>query len=483
MTIKEVEARSGMTRANIRFYESEGFLSPARSANGYRDYSQEDLEILKRIRLLRTLHLSLAEIKAVSRGESELSDALFRQLNALEQERGRLEAAREVCQQMREDGVRYETLNAQHYLDVLERPANSHAPVIPVPELAEDVIPKVCAPWRRFWARGLDEALYITLVNCVLALVFHINLADDPLSGLAGIAVGVLMTLAIEPVLLSLFGTTFGKWVFGLSVTANDGARLTWKEALQRTWLALWQGKRCGIPIWNLVRLWKNYVDCDERHTLPWEYDSNLVQKDEKNWRFGLWAGAHLAQLALLLLVILVSALPPHRGELTVAEFCENYNYIAKYYNRDTYCLLDETGNWYETFGNGAYVIDMNETSLPALQFTTTEDGIMTGLSWRYDTNNVSGDEWPPFYQTEMSYCVLAFAHRGLLPEAASFIKPIKEHPAESFTLEKPGVSATCEVSYSGYDYVDVLGSLVPQEENSRETNNEYHFSFSMKRV
>lgn len=63
MTIKEVEIQSGMTRANIRFYESEGLLSPARSANGYRDYSSGDLEVLKRIRLLRTLHLSLPKSK------------------------------------------------------------------------------------------------------------------------------------------------------------------------------------------------------------------------------------------------------------------------------------------------------------------------------------------------------------------------------------------------------------------------------------
>ena len=64
MTIKDIETLSGMTRANIRFYESEGLLSPERRANGYRDYSNYELEILKRIKLLRTLHISLEEIKA-----------------------------------------------------------------------------------------------------------------------------------------------------------------------------------------------------------------------------------------------------------------------------------------------------------------------------------------------------------------------------------------------------------------------------------
>ena len=45
MTIKEIETLAEMPRANIRFYESEGLLSPARNVNGYRDYSKEELSI------------------------------------------------------------------------------------------------------------------------------------------------------------------------------------------------------------------------------------------------------------------------------------------------------------------------------------------------------------------------------------------------------------------------------------------------------
>ena len=34
MTIKEVEELSNMTRANIRFYEKEGLITPQRDSNG-----------------------------------------------------------------------------------------------------------------------------------------------------------------------------------------------------------------------------------------------------------------------------------------------------------------------------------------------------------------------------------------------------------------------------------------------------------------
>ena len=38
MTIREIEARCQMERANIRFYEREGLLTAQRLPNGYRDY-------------------------------------------------------------------------------------------------------------------------------------------------------------------------------------------------------------------------------------------------------------------------------------------------------------------------------------------------------------------------------------------------------------------------------------------------------------
>lgn len=110
MTIKEIEERSGMTRANIRFYEAEGLLSPKRGGNGYRDYSEEELDALLRIKLLRTLHISIEEIKQVQKGERELSAVLDSQLERLDQERKELRRSQEICQEMRKDNVSFSTL-------------------------------------------------------------------------------------------------------------------------------------------------------------------------------------------------------------------------------------------------------------------------------------------------------------------------------------------------------------------------------------
>ena len=46
MTIKEVEILLDIPRATIRFYEKEGLVEPIREENGYRAYSEEDVEML-----------------------------------------------------------------------------------------------------------------------------------------------------------------------------------------------------------------------------------------------------------------------------------------------------------------------------------------------------------------------------------------------------------------------------------------------------
>ena len=119
MTIKDIELRSGMTRANIRYYESLGLLSPARGENGYRDYSETDLVTLLKIKLLRSLEVSLEDIGALSRGEKALGEVLARQMDTLELKEQELTQARELCRQMQSDAVDYQSLDAEHYLDLM----------------------------------------------------------------------------------------------------------------------------------------------------------------------------------------------------------------------------------------------------------------------------------------------------------------------------------------------------------------------------
>ncbi|MDO9360248.1 MAG: Cd(II)/Pb(II)-responsive transcriptional regulator [Polaromonas sp.] len=64
--IGEAARQSGVTAANIRFYEKEKLLSPrGRSENSYRFYSDNDVHQLRFIRLCRALDMSLDEVRTL----------------------------------------------------------------------------------------------------------------------------------------------------------------------------------------------------------------------------------------------------------------------------------------------------------------------------------------------------------------------------------------------------------------------------------
>jgi DNA-binding transcriptional MerR regulator len=64
--IGQAATRSGVSAANIRFYEKSGLLAPgARSDNHYRHYSDRDVHQLRFIRLCRTMDMSLDEVRTL----------------------------------------------------------------------------------------------------------------------------------------------------------------------------------------------------------------------------------------------------------------------------------------------------------------------------------------------------------------------------------------------------------------------------------
>ena len=473
MTIKEIEKESGMTRANIRYYESEGLLAPVRRANRYRDYSEEDLEALKRIKLLRSLQLSLEEIKALQSGGQDLTEVLDRQIIKLEREKSQLERSREICRAMRDDGVCYRTLDAQHYLSIMER---GDWPVV----LEQDAITEAYTPWRRYFARNMDLVFYSVLWDIFLALVFGVNITLRSEGGkIWDNIVTFLIMLLTEPVLLSLFGTTPGKWILGLKVTDNEGKRLTFAEAMSRTWKVFLYGMGMGIPVWNLFRMWKSYKTCVKKESQEWEYDSAITLKDEKGWRIAAYLGVCVLLGVAFVLAYKESALPVNRGDITVAEFSENYNRLSRFYGDDLTYYLDRDGKWVQDENReGGYVITIGGYDRPGFRFLET-DGTMTGMS--FSVEGRGSDDWIPDYQREMILSILAFAgaqrdNSIFSGEVDRAVRAVQAASFENFELSVCGIKVTCETAYSGYEAIPGYDMLLYMEGEEGW----YSFTFSM---
>ena len=272
MTIKEIEALTGLPRTNIRYYEQEGLISPQRSENHYRDYSQEDVQTLLRVRLLRSLNLPLEEIKNLLQG-GDLTLALQQHLLTLEERSGAIQRARTLTALLIQREEQFATLDATAYLNPQDTPEEAGAK-------------KLSLPWRRYWAWGTDAVVFSYLTSLILEPL-------DPEGWFLNLVQLIMLCLGTS-LCLHLFATTPGKAIFGIRVLNLEGERLTFWDALERNWICLWEGQGLRLPLISYYFMFKSYMAVDQE-TLPWELDSELTFKDDKNWRYGLWIAVELA--------------------------------------------------------------------------------------------------------------------------------------------------------------------------------------------
>lgn len=472
MTIKELEERTGMTRANIRFYESEGLLSPARRENGYRDYSEEDVKTLEKIKLLRELHLDIDTIRLVQKGELPLERALFTLLTKLEGDKAALDRAAQVCRELERTGVEYGALEPGPWLEQLSQTAR---PQLTPPPQTIRVLPTIeemekkagSHPWMRLLAREVDVSIYSLLIHAVLGLGFRVNLLHtgsfaDWLISLSSLA---LMFVA-EPLWLHFWGWTPGKWIFGLKLRNRFGEKLSLSAAWSRGWGIFSRGYGFNIPIYILWRHWKSYRSCREGEDCDWDYgEERQYTKEDRSLSWLMWLGAMAASVFLAVTILLQTYLPPNRGALTAQEYYQNFNYYLKYIFGVSSPYLDEEGDWASYSSAGGIVVPLlrNVSYSPVevelspegyvaavtlSDYMDPDDGVTVGMG----TENTSY-----LYMTQTYYQIATAALAGTQREFNCFNYDLTgwlelwEDKWDSFELDYRGIHISQTVECSGY--------------------------------
>lgn len=198
MKINEVEARVGITKKNIRFYEKEGLLCPRRnSENGYREYGPEEVECLMRIKLMRKLGLPLEEIRRMQAGACTVGDAMRRHLVTLERERQNLEQAIALCAGLQNIQKPLDELDAGQVLERMEE--MERGGTMFKNKQKQDVR-------RRYLAPAIAAVVMVVLMGAVAALLVWAYMTEPeeapPIAVMAAlllmplvVIVGVLMAL------------------------------------------------------------------------------------------------------------------------------------------------------------------------------------------------------------------------------------------------------------------------------------------------
>ncbi len=480
MKISEVELWTGMDRTNIRYYEKEGRISPIRGDNGYRDFSDEDVERLLRIRLLRSLHVPVEKIRTLFEGRSSLDCILEEQLTILEEQNEEVNFAKDLCSKMLKEDSSLLNLDVRKYLNQLEK--KSKELNTNYFSVKRDRLPQVYSPINRALARLIDIMIYSILIDAALIAGFHlITSRFNFIQHFAVSLIVALMMLIIEPFFLSRFATTPGKAVFGMRITSAGGEYLSYREAMRRTFEVTWYGLGFFIPIYNYYRLYVSYKALNEEETLPWDYDIAYTQKSGKYYQGGLVIVSIVVLIVIGIFLQDLEMLPPNRGELTIAEFVENYRHYEELIVVEDDFELNSYGEWISTRDDHTVYIDIGYYEKPLFRYELS-DGKIRSVSFTVNTRQKK----MPLASNRMEILLIYYALAGAQEETTVFSQPIREFSLgelnngfTSFKESHRGVNMNVDVSFEGYEELGEV--LFPLDEAELHTYSLY-FSADLDR-
>ena len=263
-------------------------------------------------------------------------------------------------------------------------------------------------PWRRYFARMADLALYSLFWAAIQYYVLRWWSPNGAFySILIQYCVYTLM-FVLEPLLLCTWGTTPGKYIMGLRPGSAVGSRLTYPEALKRTFLVFGKGMGYGIPIYNLVRMFKCRRITLGNELLAWEESASYRLVDLRMFRGWCIAAANAVCIALSVMICLSASLPLNRGELTPAQYAANCNELFLRGAKDNYYQMDESGQVKEE-------ADLNALPLlpgpPPRHELTVENGSVTKV--RLETSGDIFVVWSMRFQAQVAYLSFVGAQKG----------------------------------------------------------------------
>src|SRR5689334_4939548 len=119
-SVAEFSALGGVTVKTLHHYDRQGLLRPARSRAGYRLYAPRDLDRLEQIVALKSIGLSLEQIRTLLDGDVQaLAAALRAQRQSLERKRTELTRAIRAIERVESKVNLYRALSRGGVLDRL----------------------------------------------------------------------------------------------------------------------------------------------------------------------------------------------------------------------------------------------------------------------------------------------------------------------------------------------------------------------------
>ena len=311
------------------------------------------------------------------------------------------------------------------------------------------------APWRRFFARSLDLGLLATLLNLCLSFFSPMKASNSSFAWtLLETYLCWLFLFLLEPLFLSKWGKTPGKWLFGLSVHQKDGSLLTRSQAFERLVKIFHVGEGYAIPFYSLYRNYKCYEIYTEEGTLPWDND---LCYEVKPFRLRSAFGYIVIVLFAGIFTFLIHTwtILPNGNTLTVAEFAENYNHLLEYAELDTLPSLTKDGKWKDLLS------PLEQNPLLAMALLRTQIDFLHPDLERIGGQLLSSDDTQ---EPQRISSVLNYMDR---------------HPYCSYTIETGNLRIIQEIILVGYNVDKHNSYSIGPDEDAKETC--YSLTFTLE--
>lgn len=153
MKIKELEQLLSVSRSNIRFYEKQGLFCPERKDNNYREYSEADVEALKKIIVLRKMGFTVEEIQLIQKGELPFAQAMDDARQRLEEEIEKLNGSLKLVEQVAKENESFEEIDIDKHFDAINSAERSGEKFI-----------DICKDYLEYELHMLDTGLMIAFL-------------------------------------------------------------------------------------------------------------------------------------------------------------------------------------------------------------------------------------------------------------------------------------------------------------------------------
>ena len=292
MDINVLAERTGLSKENILFYERKLYILPERDEKGYSIYSEKDIEILLKVKLLRSLYVSRGDTGKIIKGKKTFQQILKKKITELSNTVERMKPAYETITMMLQDEAEFKNLDTEKYLAYLESVSEDGyiREVLP-----EDRNRNDSSSWARYFARGIDLTIWTVLEIIILPewIITFVN-KDSAQGFAAGIVFGLielLLIIFVEPLFLAKFKTTPGKALLGIKIQHEDGSALSYMEGVRRTLNLAFYGLGLGIPFVSLITMISSYSKYSHGEESVWNVKTGAVIDYRKMSDSRIWIG------------------------------------------------------------------------------------------------------------------------------------------------------------------------------------------------